>query len=107
MITIHYDFTDGTEVSYLEGFNLWMEGTHFTTHCLEFFRFEFGDVTIISSKGVIVLKDLLLNDKTYSKKHIRRSHDARKLLLEGSLIWKEPVDIFQLYTETEWGGDCV
>ena len=37
MITIHWDFTDGTEVPYMQGKML---GDNFTTHCLDFFNMD-------------------------------------------------------------------
>lgn len=82
MITIHWDFTDGTEISYIEG----MESkNNFTTHCLDFFTMDSKVEVIIYRKDG--KKISLININNHSNKQIRNSHNARKMLVSGSLIW--------------------
>ena len=83
MITIHWDFSDGTEVSYIEGKLL---GDNFTTHCLDFFNMEeeVDDVVVLRSDGKkISRKDIHL----HSSKEIRISHNIHKMLKADSFNW--------------------
>lgn len=83
MITIHWDFTDGTEISYMQGKLL---GNNFTTHCLDFFNMdeEVDDVVVLRSNGGKISRK---NIKEHSSKEIRKSHNIRKMLVAGSLNW--------------------
>lgn len=88
MIVIHYDFTDGTEVSYAEGLLL---KDHFTTCCLDFFTTEneARDVVILcKNENVIYRNKLMLNDGTYTVKEIRPSHNILKMFKAGSFKWE-------------------
>jgi len=63
------------------------------TNCLVFFRFEmlekFSDVFITSEIGYISLKELLENNPgQYTKKEIRKKHNALKLFLAGAFEWQ-------------------
>jgi len=90
MITIHFDFTDGTEVSYAEGFNLLNKGIPFSTHCLDFFSFDYGDVRLVKNDGsYISVQELLKNTGEYTNKQIRKEHNIRKVLGRGEgFKWK-------------------
>lgn len=83
MITIHYDFTDGTEVSFVEGLLL---DDNFTTCCLEFFNndIEVDDVVVIRRNGRKVSRK---NIQQHTSKEIRNAHDIRKMLVAGSFKW--------------------
>lgn len=83
MITIHWDFTDGTEISYMQGKLL---GNNFTTHCLDFFNMDerVDDVVVLRSNGGKISRK---NIKEHSLKEIRKSHNIRKMLVAGSLNW--------------------
>lgn len=83
MIIIHWDFTDGTEVSYVEGKSL---GYNFTTHCLDFFNMDENveDVVVLRSDGAKISRK---NIKAHSFKEIRESHNIHKLLIAGCFIW--------------------
>ena len=67
MITIHWDFTDGTELSYIDGLN---SVDNFTTNCLEFFNMTepVDDVFVINSQGKKISRN---NIKKHSIKEIR------------------------------------
>ncbi len=81
MITIHYDFTDGTEVSYIEGCEL---KDNFTTNCLDFFNNDedVDDVVIIDKKGNRLSRRLLMTkgDISYTNKDMREAHNIQKML---------------------------
>ena len=87
MITIHYDFVDGTEVSYKEGLEL---KDNFNTNCLTFFDNdeEVDDVVIISKNGSILSRKLLLeNNSNYTIKEIRKEHNIYKMFIANSFKW--------------------
>ena len=83
MITIHYDFTNGSEVSYDEGLFL---KDNFTTCCLDFFNYDTitDDVIVLMKSGKhISRKDI----QKHSKKEIRKSHNIHKMLVAGNFEW--------------------
>lgn len=89
MITIHYDFKDGTELSYSEGI---LAKDVFNTNCLEFFSFdtEVDDVIIVNSKRQYIRRsELLLNNGKYTSKEIRKEHNIYRMFLANSLKWQE------------------
>lgn len=94
-ITINFDFVSGNEVSFVEGKHKFVCGESFTTNCLEFFQFDslaIYDDVIVKAKGgkYISLKELLSNEDTsYTSKEIRVSHNVRKMLVAGSLEFKQ------------------
>lgn len=94
-ITINFDFVSGKEVSFVEGRDKYMDGESFETNCLEFFQFDslaIYDDVIVKAKGgkYISLKELLSNEDTsYTSKEIRVSHNVRKMLVAGSLEFKQ------------------
>jgi hypothetical protein len=81
MIKIHWDYTDGTEVSYIEGKAL---KDDFTTCCLDFFNQEQScdDVIILRKDGSMISRN---NIQLSTDKEIRLGHDIRKLLVAGIL----------------------
>ena len=84
MIIIHWDFTDGSEVSYQEGMEL---KDNFTTCCLEFFNMDIDvDDVIIYRKD-----DKHISRKNIQKhsngKEIREEHNIHKMLVAGSFNW--------------------
>lgn len=85
MITIHYDFTDGTEVSYMEGKIL---GDDFNTNCLDFFNMDenVDEVIVLRSDGAFISRK---NIQQHSFKEIRKSHNIHKMLKAGSFEWIE------------------
>ena len=88
MITIHYDYTDGTEVSYIEGVRL---GDNFTTTCTSFFSFMFSaDVRVLKKDSTSITKSkLLANDSgIYSTNNIKGTEDIEKMLLSNVLIFR-------------------
>lgn len=84
MIIIHWDFTDGTEVSYIEGKLL---GDNFTTHCLDFFNMDekVDDVVVLRSDRSIISRK---NICEHTDKEIRDSHNIHKMLIANSFNWK-------------------
>ena len=61
MITIHYNYTDGTELSYIEGLS---KSINFNTNCLDFFCFDtLDDVLVIKKNLDYILMSELLFDK--------------------------------------------
>ena len=87
MIKIHYDFTNGTEVSYQEGLDL---KDNFTTNCLDFFNFdeEVDDVIVIDKFGNTLRRNSLLISNPYIIKEIRKSHNIQKMLKANSFNWR-------------------
>jgi len=84
IITIHWDFTDGTEVSYIEGLS---RNDSFSTNCVQFFSLEQDcEVIVINSKGERISKN---NIQEHSPKQIQPAHNITKLLLADRLIWKK------------------
>ena len=83
MITIHFDFKDGTEVPYMQGKLL---GDNFTTNCLDFFNMDedVDDVVVLRSDGCKISRKEI--DK-HTKKEIRKSHNIHKMLVAGSFNW--------------------
>lgn len=83
MITIHFDFTDGTEVSYIEGKDL---KDNFTTHCLDFFNMdeEVDDIIVLRKDGTKISRK---NIQDHTDKEIRKSHNIRKMLISGGFVW--------------------
>lgn len=87
MITIHYDFTDKTEISYNEGLLL---KDNFTTNCLDFFCFDFNtEVKVLKQDGSYILKNELLTDNYYCSKQIRKTHNILKMLKANKFNWKQ------------------
>ena len=84
MITIHWDFKDGTEVSYINGKLI---GDNFTTHCLDFFNMDekVDDVIVIRKDGKKISRKEIQN---HTKKQIRKDHNILKMLLAGGLEWR-------------------
>lgn len=89
-VYIHWDFTDGSELSFVEG-NATLNGFH--THCLEFFSTNFRpdiNVIVVKSNGEYISRnELLQNDGTYTSKQIRHAHNLQKMLIAGSFRWKK------------------
>ena len=83
MITIHWDFSDGTEVPYVQGKLL---GDNFTTHCLDFFNMDerVDDVVVLRSNGEKISRK---NIQAHSFKEIRKSHNIHKMLVAGYFNW--------------------
>ena len=83
MITIHWDFTDGTEVSYIEGKNL---RDNFTTHCLNFFNMDekVDDIIVLRNNGTKISRKNIQNHTT---KEINNFHNIDKMLVFGSFNW--------------------
>jgi len=84
MITIHYDFTDGTEVSYVDGILL---EDNFTTCCLDFFNMDIDvdDVVVIRRAGNKISRKNIQHHSP--NKEIRKSHNIHKMLVAGSFTW--------------------
>ena len=90
MIKIHYDFTDGTEVSYIEGLKL---KDNFTTNCLDFFCFDtdVDDVEVVSKNGDTLSRNSLLRPNEYTNKEMVKAHNIHKMLKAGAFKWIEPL----------------
>lgn len=95
MITIHFDYIDGTEVSYSVGLN---SGTEFTTNCLDFFSQDtVTDVMVKKLDGSYILKSELLDITKvgeYYNEVVGIDTNILELLKNDNLLWKTPtVDI--------------
>ncbi len=91
MIKIHFDFTDGTEVSYERGCLL---KDNFTTNCLDFFNNneDVNDVVVIDSKGNYISRKILMSNQSfYTKKHMKKSHDLQKMLKANAFDWRKEI----------------
>jgi hypothetical protein len=103
MITIHYDFTDGTEVSYIEGLKL---KDNFTTNCLDFFNNDYhvDDVVIIDKQKNKLSRRLLMTkgDVSYTNKDMREAHNLQKMLKANAFNWQKhlcPEEVEKEYTK--------
>ena len=89
MIKIHFDFTDGTEVSYLEGCKL---QDNFTTNCLDFFNTStpVDDVVVIDRNGNRLSRKLLRTwgGNPYYDKDIMMAHDIQQMLKDDEFNWR-------------------
>ena len=86
MITIHWDFTDGTELSYIDGL---IAKDNFTTNCLDFFNMDIDvdDVIVIKRSGDIISRK---NINDHTTKDIRIEHNIQKMLKSNSFNWLKP-----------------
>lgn len=82
-ITIHFDFTSGKELSYVEGLN---SSKDFCTNCLEFFSFDTvaSQVFVVRSDGSYIELGQLLKE-TRSGRQITTAHSVRRMLIAGAL----------------------
>ena len=99
MIKIHYDFTDGTEMSYVEGLKM---GDNFSTCCLDFFTVEnpASDVVIITQNGSSISRNELVNNEgDYTAKEIRKEHNILKMFKAGSFDWKVKGDTVESFDD--------
>lgn len=88
MIQIHWDFVDGTEVSYVEGLE---RKDNFNTNCLDFFTTDItiSNIVIIANNGDCLNRNKLMqNDGTYTDKEIRPEHNILKMLKAGGFKWR-------------------
>lgn len=94
MIRIHYNFTDGTEMPYLDvaaQLKLNPE-VHMNTCCLDFFTTDCpaDDVVIVDWEGNELSRNHLMeNDGTYCVKEIRPAHNIHKMFVANSFNWRE------------------
>jgi hypothetical protein len=86
VIEIHWDFSEGDELSYAEGKEYKYD---FVTHCLEFFSMDNPQSYVIRKDGKrISVQDLLKNDGRHTRKQMRHAHNIRKMLVAGAFKWK-------------------
>lgn len=80
MIIIHWDFTDGTELSYYEGL---VKKDNFTTNCLDFFNMdiEVDDIIVLKKSGETISRK---NIQNHTNKEIRKAHNIHKMLVANS-----------------------
>lgn len=80
MIIIHWDYTDGSELSYIEGRK---KKDNFTTCCLDFFNQEepVDDVRVLRKDGGCISRNNLFLS---TSKDLKRGLDIRKLLVGGT-----------------------
>lgn len=90
-ITVHWDFTDGTEVSYAEGKKLQKAKVDFTTNCLDFFCSGNNATAIRQDSCTISSVDLLNNVGGHTNKHMRNAHNLHRMLRAGRFKWKNNV----------------
>lgn len=83
MIIINYDFTDGSEVSFIQGKEL---KDNFTTNCLDFFNMdeEVDEVMVVKRDGSFISRK---NIQNHTDKEIRNSHNIHKMLVADSFRW--------------------
>lgn len=85
VITIHYDFTDGTEISWGEGV---CKEASFNTNVLDFFTTDRNVVILKRDGSYISSVELLENDPYYTDKHIIHEHNIHKMLVANAFRWK-------------------
>jgi hypothetical protein len=85
-IFVHWDYSDGTELSYIEGLN---SKTSFTTNVLDFFSFDTEATDVIITRANDNKEIRRSNIQNYSPdKEIKKEHNLVKLLKAGTLIFK-------------------
>ena len=94
MINIHFDFTDGTELSYGEGID---KRDNFITNCLSFFDSdlldEHYDIVVTKLNGdYISMKELLDGDIHYTNKRLTMQHNLYRLLVGDVFNWKKQIN---------------
>lgn len=91
IITIHYDFRTGRELSYTGGKLALMNSQSFVTHCLDFFDFDCtaDDVIVLKYDGTKISRNSLLTaTQSHTPKQVRRSHNIQKMLKAGALTFR-------------------
>lgn len=98
MIKVHFDFTDGTELSYSESIN--NSTNDFTTHSLEVIDqwLEFdrspSEIVILRKDGSYIdIKEVLKNDGKYSDKYLTRDHSLARMIKANALEWQPPKEV--------------
>lgn len=82
MITIHWDFANGTEISYKQGLD---KGDNFSTNCLDFFSNDtIADVIVLRKDGRMINSRYI---HMHTDKEIRKSHNLHKMLVAGAFNW--------------------
>lgn len=87
MITIHYNFTDGTEISYFEGLQ---KKDDFTTCCLDFFCQDTkAEVKIVKriNFDTEVWEISKNNIQKHTDKYVRPAHNILKMFKAGAFKW--------------------
>jgi len=92
MITIHIDYVDGTELSYIEGLE---KGDNFTTNCLTFFSQDLTkakNVQVVDEHGRCIDRNELMSNTghNYTDREMRAAHNIYKMLVTNSFTWKQP-----------------
>ena len=83
-IRIHWDFSDGTELSFYESIQAYRNGEKFNTHCLSFFDFLF-DCVLIKKNGETLTPNKLIEDRGfYTSKEIKHTHNIYRMLVAGA-----------------------
>lgn len=93
MIFIHWDYTDGSEISYAEGQkNIENNNTNFNTNVLEFFSTETpSNVVVLKRDGSYIDRNELMSNKgNYTLKEMRTAHNIQRMLVAGAFKWREP-----------------
>ena len=88
MIEVHFDYADGTELSWFDAKRHLAKGADsFATHDLSFFSFDY-DCVLVRSDGIMLTPQDLIDDKEamrYSRKVITKAHDLPKMLRSGAI----------------------
>ena len=87
MITIHYDFVDGFEVSFIQAEALLAVdiNSNFSTNCLNYFSFDYPCRLIRKNGNHLLPGELLRNGHLYTNKEIRKVHNISKILMCGGI----------------------
>ena len=95
MIKVHFDFTDGTELSYSESIN--NRTTDFTTHSLEIidqwltFDRLLPEIIVLRKDGSYIdVREVLNNDGKYGDKYLTRDHSLALMIKASALKWQPP-----------------
>ena len=86
LIIIHYDFTDGTELSYMEAKASLLHAPTRTIHtcCLDFFSVDYNAVLVKKNGARMSVKSVMANTGEFTDKQIRVSYNLQKLLKAGT-----------------------
>ena len=104
MVTIHIDYVDGSELSYIEGLEKIDNNpdADFTTNVTTFFSNSFDtNVIVIDKHGKTINKYELMSNKgfKYTDREMRLGHNINKMLIANSFAWKQSTKEFYIYNK--------
>lgn len=90
IVSIHFDFSTGKEVSWIECKKLIESGNKVYTHVPEVLNMDWNSTIVINKYGCIIDKHELMANTSdvYTVKEMRYAHNLAKMLIAGSFDFK-------------------